>query len=100
RKYFPSGFRFGKNFRASVSLTIATCGEVLMSRSLKLRPARSGVRNVSKYPGEIKLKKAMAFSPVGAFGESTCKMLFQIMRLMGVNTDRPAETTPGRVCKR
>ena len=49
---------------------MATGEAFFTSRWLKSRPASSGVRNVVKYPGVTKLKKATACLPVGAFGTS------------------------------
>ena len=47
-KRLPNGFCPPKNTRANDSVTIATRGEVAVSRSSKSRPARSGVPIVGK----------------------------------------------------
>src|SRR5262245_3070052 len=47
----PTGPRFAMKRRTNVSFTIATLPEVEVSKSLKSRPARTGIPRVLKYPG-------------------------------------------------
>src|ERR1700737_268420 len=48
---FPLGFRPARYLRTNASVTIATCGDLSVSRSLKPRPARTGICSVAKYSG-------------------------------------------------
>src|SRR5947207_9436158 len=55
----PIGFLPRKNWRASVSLIIATGGDSVVSRPVNGRPARIAICSVSKYPGKTRVLAAM-----------------------------------------
>jgi hypothetical protein len=52
----PTASRPGHRLRARLSLTIATFGVVLVSRSSKSRPARTEMPIARKYPGEMRAR--------------------------------------------
>ena len=90
-----SGSLSGQCCRAKVSLMIATAGPSAPSRSSNHRPARSGIRIVSKYSGVAMETAVDGSSPGGGGGRSCSVRGLSAVRSASGNPDTAAAATPG-----
>src|SRR5579864_6004792 len=87
----PAGFTPGRYLRTKASLTIATWGDVRVSRSLNPRPVSNGMFKVSKYSGLTQENLQQPSAP------STRTPRFQLAPLKGICVEVAADSTCGRV---
>ena len=80
----PTAAGVPKNFVAIASFTIATCGDVFVSRSSKSLPARMGIPSVAKYPSLTALAHAIASSSDAGLKPSVLTTSFHVEPPIGV----------------
>src|SRR5262249_19160332 len=91
----PNGLSFGQKLWANASLMMITRGDWALSASLKTRPARTGIRIVSKYLGLMVSRMTNGRSAMGASGCPSERTGATRMGRTGNAEEIAVDTTPG-----